>query len=112
MQENRSKQVMRKFRGQEEPFLTVPSAASRASSSVAIAPDQDEKKKERKKGEGKKKERSGFSLKKACWRSKSWWSLYRPFFCPSVNMFSIAKQWLGSSDRLTVLLTESKHWLK
>ena len=59
MQENRSKQVMQKFWGQEETFLTVPSAASLASSSVAIAPDQNEKEEEeedRRKEKGKKKD--------------------------------------------------------
>jgi len=60
------------------------------------------KKKKKKKGKRKKERWSGFSLKKACELSKSWWSLYRPFLCPSVNMFSIAEQRLGSSDRLTV----------
>jgi len=58
----------------------------------------------RRRKEKRKKERwSGFSLKKACGCSKSWWSLYQPFLCPLVNMFSIAEQRLGSSDRLTAL---------
>jgi hypothetical protein len=63
------------------------------------------RRRKKKKGKRKKERWSGFSLKKACELSKSWWSLYRPFLCPSVNMFSIAEQRLGSSDRLTVLLT-------
>jgi len=40
------------------------------------------KKKKKKKGKRKKERWSGFSLKKACELSKSWWSLYRPFPAP------------------------------
>jgi CelD/BcsL family acetyltransferase involved in cellulose biosynthesis len=43
----------------KDPLLTSPSAASRASSSVTIAPDQDGKKRKESEKKERKKERMG-----------------------------------------------------
>jgi hypothetical protein len=79
-----------------EPFLTVPSAASRVSSSAAIAPDQNEKRRRKKKKgkeERKEKKKDGVaSPRKGLVGAGKAGGLYtKPFLCPSVNMFSIAE---------------------
>jgi hypothetical protein len=71
----------------KDPLLTSPSAASRASSSVTIAPDQDGKKRKESEKKGKKERKNGsereggFFTYKSSGRLKSWWALSRPFLC-------------------------------
>ena len=81
-------------------MLTSPSAASRASSSVAIAPDQDGKKeRKRKKKKETKKEWEGERGRQRPLNIKVLWVLEKlvvfiPTF-PLSDVFSIAEQRLG-----------------
>jgi hypothetical protein len=83
------------FQRVREPFLTVPSAASRVSSSAAIAPDQNEKRRKKKKGKEKRKEKKKDGVasprKRLVGAGKAGGLYTKPFLCPSVNMFSIAE---------------------